>query len=305
MIQKKIHFINIGQRPFLFVHFLAIFSAHRVNPDYEIIVHLTDEPYGKFWMLAKQYCRLNHVDRIESIFGNPISNPAHMADVIRLEALMKEGGIYLDLDVVCINPFDPLLNNEFVMGREPDSGLCNAVLLANPDATFLAKWYQNYRDFDTNRWNYHSVVLPAKMAAEDPSSITVLDKYSFFYPQAQDPAHLYLWGRKPSLNDILKRLVKNGLGVLYYGLIKRDSQRMDRYLSFHLIHGARWHYSRARAAYAIHLWEGFWRVPYLDALDPEYLLTNNSNFARLMRDVLGEGAIEQLENDCQSGMEHA
>jgi hypothetical protein len=52
-----------------------------------------------------------------SIFGKPIKNHAHSADVLRLQAMQKYGGIYLDSDTI-VKPFDPLLSHSFVMGVE-------------------------------------------------------------------------------------------------------------------------------------------------------------------------------------------
>ncbi len=296
MIPKIIHFINIGSRPFSFIHFLAIYTAWKVNPSATIYMHMTDEPLGEWWQKAKPLCTINNVDRIESVFGNPISNPAHMADVIRLNMLEKFGGIYLDLDVVCINPFDALLENDFVMGVEPDSGLCNAVILADQNSAFLNRWKDNYRNFDTKRWNYHSVILPWKMSQEMSDQIRILDKYSFFYPQPQDPAHLYLWGLKPSLVQIIERLAKNALAYLYYRWVKdRDPLLLNRYGTFHLLHGEEWHYQKASKAYCIHLWEGFWRKPYLDQVNPDYLLNSQTSFARLMREVIGVENIHSFQ----------
>lgn len=297
MIPKIIHFINIGSRPFTFIHFLAIYTAWKVNADATIYMHLTDEPLGKWWEKARPLCTLNQVERVESIFGNPVSNPAHMADVIRLNMLEQYGGIYLDLDVVCINSFTPLLDKTFVMGQEPDSGLCNAVILSDKSASFLHQWKDNYRTFDTKKWNYHSVILPWKMSRAHPEQITILDKYSFFYPQPHDPAHLYLWGKKPSIFQAISRLGKNALAYFYYRWFKKsDSLLLNRYGTFHLLHGVDWHFRKASQAYCIHLWEGFWREPYLDKVDPDYLISSDSNFAKLMRNVIGVDEIKTFDS---------
>lgn len=38
--------------------------------------------------------------------------------LISLQALYKFGGIYLDLDTICVKPFTELLTHHFVMGQE-------------------------------------------------------------------------------------------------------------------------------------------------------------------------------------------
>ena len=295
MIPNLIHFINIGSRPFTFVHFLAVYSAWKVNKPKHIYFHYTEEPQGEWWDRAKVMCTLNKVERVNQIFGNPIDNPAHMADVIRLRMLDELGGIYLDLDVVCINSFAPLWQHSFVMGMEPGAGLCNAVLLSESGSTFLRRWREEYRSFDSTRWNYHSVKLPWKLARLYPEEIHVMGKYSFFYPLPHDPVHRYLWGQRPSLVTLSERLIKNSIQYGIYRLKGGDDPvKLALYSTSHALHGAEWHYRQASRAYCIHLWEGFWREPYLQSINPEYLAKGDSGFARLMRMIFSDDEIESL-----------
>jgi hypothetical protein len=62
--------------------------------------------------------------------------------------------------------FDPLYNNSVVMGEEalkdwngPLAGLANAIVLAEPQAPFILKWIDRYRDFEDSHWAWHSVGL--------------------------------------------------------------------------------------------------------------------------------------------------
>ena len=74
----------------------------------------------------------------------PLRTAAHRADVLRLQLLIEHGGVYLDLDFLVLKPLSPLLHGpkDFVIGREGATsdggfhGLCNAVLLAKPNASF-------------------------------------------------------------------------------------------------------------------------------------------------------------------------
>lgn len=287
MIPSIFHFIYVGGRPFSFIHFLAIYTAWKVNRPECIYFHHTEEPSGPWWQKARPLLTLNRVEPVHEIHGRPIKYPAHMADVIRLEMLDQYGGIYLDLDVISLNPFRPLQDHDFVMGMEPGTGLCNAVILAKPGAEFLARWKEHYRDFDGSRWNYHSVVLPWEMAQTHPGEIHVADKYAFFYPTHNDPVHRYLWGERPSLGAITLRMVKN-VARLAAGRItgQLDGNRRAYYQTFHALHSSEWHYRRARQSFCLHLWEGLWGEPYLKAVTPEYLRQAPSNFARLLREII-------------------
>jgi hypothetical protein len=47
---------------------------------------------------------------VTEIFGRPVTqHMAHKSDVIRLEIMMNQGGIYLDSDMFVLKPFDAML----------------------------------------------------------------------------------------------------------------------------------------------------------------------------------------------------
>jgi hypothetical protein len=296
VIPRRIHFVYVGGRTFSFIHFLAVFTAWKVNRPDCIYFHHTEVPTGQWWDKARAYLTLHRVEPVRQVHGNPITYPAHMADVIRLEMLQRFGGIYLDLDIVSLRPYAPFLQHEFVMGMEPGTGLCNAVVMARQDAEFLSLWREQYRSFDGSRWNHHSVVLPWQMAQAHPQLIHVADKYAFFYPTHNDPVHRYLWGERPTLRERTMRLAKNLLRLAaepFGG--RRDAIRQAYYRTFHALRGREWHYRRACQSYCLHLWEGLWGEPYLKAVTPDYLRNSSSNFARLLRGVLSTAELDAMK----------
>jgi mannosyltransferase OCH1-like enzyme len=90
--------------------------------------------------------------------------------------LQKFGGIYLDIDTIILKSFrdaslmmqDTVLAMEakhlsIAHGRESDhemtpKGLCNAIIVARPQSTFVKRWLDSYEEFDHNQWADHSVV---------------------------------------------------------------------------------------------------------------------------------------------------
>ncbi|CAO3611027.1 unnamed protein product [Cunninghamella blakesleeana] len=142
-------------------------------------------PTGELFEKAKIYLTLNKVDLVPKVFDQPVTHFAHQADIIRLNTLNKYGGIYLDLDVISLRSLDNLLDNDFVMGHEGIGGaigLCNAVILSKPGSKFLQRWIQTYRTFNQSDWNYHSVVLPGKLATHFKDEIHIMNYTSFFWP---------------------------------------------------------------------------------------------------------------------------
>jgi glycosyltransferase involved in cell wall biosynthesis len=188
-----VHFVfgyNPDSTVFSFINYVAVLSAlHVLRPD-KVLMHCLYEPTGFFWELVKPFVTLVQGRDVTSIFGNPVEHYAHKADIIRLEALLEYGGIYLDADVVTLRPFGDVMDSECTLGQEGQDrtflsrkvGLCNGVIAAAPNATFLRLWYEEYRMFDQDKWNFHSVQLPQKIAQAQPDIISQRSFDTFHWP---------------------------------------------------------------------------------------------------------------------------
>ena len=186
-IPNVVHFVYGMEKTAVFglVQYLAVASASTVLRPKVIYIHCFYSPKGFFWDLVSSVVKVRRIHEIDSIFGNPIHHYAHKADIVRLRALLEFGGIYLDMDVISLAPFDHLLNKSIVMGQEGvngKEGLCNAVVIAAKDSKLLKIWYNAYVSFNHSQWNYHSVVLPKKLAVLYPQEMTILSHRSFFWP---------------------------------------------------------------------------------------------------------------------------
>jgi hypothetical protein len=184
-VPSDYHFIfglTRQDKEFALVHYLAIASCHAVNHPATINLYYKYEPSGIWWERAKPYLNLVEIEPPAEIFGNPLPNPSHKADVLRLQILLERGGVYLDVDVICLRPFAPLQDFAVVMGEELGVGLCNAVILAQPGAALLRRWLAAYTTFDAAFWNRHSVRLPRQLADREPAGIHVVDHRKFFWP---------------------------------------------------------------------------------------------------------------------------
>jgi hypothetical protein len=193
-IPKVLHYCfglapDFGGKPWSLVHYVCVKSAIRnIRPD-EVRFYYQYEPSGPWWDQTKPLLTLVPITAPKEIFGRPLLHPAHQADVVRLEKLITSGGIYLDADVFVHSDFDALLDHHAILGREgigPLGGLANAVILAEPAAKFLTRWYEEYKRFRgkgrSEYWSEHSVQLPARLAAEHPDEITILPFTALYWP---------------------------------------------------------------------------------------------------------------------------
>lgn len=184
-----------GDGTFTLALYLSIKSALvNIRPN-QIQVHYTrlDED-NEYFQALKPHLTLVHHDPADMASGvQPNWHVAHMSDVMRLRALYDTGGIYMDSDVYILRSFDALLAGarDVVLGHEGGNryGLCNALIVAKKGAPFVQRWLEHYDDFTEQDWNYHSVVLPRKLADEHPEELCALSPTTFFWP-LWTPSHV-------------------------------------------------------------------------------------------------------------------
>ena len=76
-----------------------------------------------------------------------LRNPAERSDIIRLEVLFRFGGVYVDTDVECLRPIDPLLQEgvEFFTGTGKGGMAHNSVIAAAPGHPVLERALRELR----------------------------------------------------------------------------------------------------------------------------------------------------------------
>lgn len=253
-IPRIFHFVIISSEPcFLqFYAFTAIATALHYNPGWTVILHATFEPTGLYWQKIARRVQLNVIPPFEYYGIARLFHGAHKADVIRLLALREIGGVYLDTDTITVKSFEPLLNEQFVMGVQSSyydapPGLCNATLLGRRHAKFVRIWCRRYVTFRSKGrdklWDYHSGRIPALLSWYHPNLIKILPFDRFFYP---------LW------SDV-ERVLLDG-----------QSARWLPYL---------------QNAFCFHLWSGFTSARLL-SVDEKFVLTSKSVYAHYARPAL-------------------
>lgn len=104
MIPKIIHYTWFSGEPFPEKIQACIDSWHKYMPDYEYIL----------WDAE----RIKEIDSIWLQESLAKKKWAYAADMVRLYAVHKYGGIYLDTDCIIFKSFDDLLNQECFIGKE-------------------------------------------------------------------------------------------------------------------------------------------------------------------------------------------
>ena len=208
MIPPTVHYVfgmepTFGHLGFGLVHYLSLLATTMYLRPPAIKWHHRFLPpnASAWWACARPLVALHPVGDVATIHGRafPSLHVAHKADVVRLDVLRAEGGVYLDSDVIPLRAFDELLRlgagGAVVMGKEEapgQSGLANAVLLAPPNASFLNRWWARYADFAPEKsWAYHSVILPRELAKAFPGEVISVGGAAFFAPVWTELKALY------------------------------------------------------------------------------------------------------------------
>lgn len=254
MIPKEINYIMYGldknykplQFDFNYSHYLNILSAKLINKDYKINLYHQCDIKPQWQDKLQKICNLIKIDNLK--YDLKLSHKEHIGDLFRLETLYKNGGIYLDLDVVCINSFDTLLDKKCVMGLERGNnkliGLCNAVIMTEPNSDFINAWLHEYKTKYKGEWSYNSVVFPYMLAQTGKYKVDIRPvdnffKYSWdqggrqslFFKNSdlKDCYCLHLWDNKnrdilSKYNDTIIMSTNNTVCNIYKNVLKKAKE---------------------------------------------------------------------------------
>jgi hypothetical protein len=163
-----------------------------VQPD-EIRLHVHELPYGVYWDLTRPLVSLHRVEPVDGLDpAAPDVAPyhyAHHADVIRLDVLARDGGMYADIDTLFVRPVpdecwqaSAVIGHEAPVsydGAEPEPSLSNALLMAEPGATFIVTWREQILSAMDGSWSGHSCRLATRLVAAHPEQVRVEPRTRF------------------------------------------------------------------------------------------------------------------------------
>jgi YD repeat-containing protein len=223
-IPNIVHFVFglKGPRQILhYFHYLAVQSAILVNRPEAVYFHFEHEPAGLWWQRTRSLIIPVQRTAPTHVGKKQLDHYAHRADVLRLEILLKLGGVYLDLDTLCLRPWHDLLDRRFVIGEEPQydnpvAGLCNAVMFSIPGSAFARRWLDKYpAHFTPGEWANTGCILPRHLANEPGmrNEVTIEPTWRFHDPTGPGlflpgelPARLmvaHYWGHAPLSEKML------------------------------------------------------------------------------------------------------
>ncbi|TNJ46462.1 glycosyl transferase [Tamlana fucoidanivorans] len=177
MIPKIIHYCWLSDDEFPNLIRFCIESWKEKLPEYEFMLWDTnrfpveDNIWVKQAFQAKKY--------------------AFASDYIRLYAVLKYGGIYLDTDVEVVKSFNSLLHLPYFFGSEGDGIIEAGVFGAKKDSNWVSKclsYYEN-KSFIREDGSYDTLTLPRIMMKKMQENYRIKE---LGYSEAQNPNFSYL-----------------------------------------------------------------------------------------------------------------
>ena len=146
---------------------------------------------------------MNYINTDNYIIQNrKLTHYAHKSDYLRLLFLYKYGGIYYDIDTICVKSHLPLLSkSDLIMGIQENYKnkydlLCNAIIYCKKENLFIKSWLDLFiNKFDENNWCYASMHLPSILYTNlnntEKKNITILENTYFYSPNYNEIHNLF------------------------------------------------------------------------------------------------------------------
>lgn len=270
-IPNNIHFVFFGYTEFLPIHYASIKSAIEVHNPKKVYIYNSIRPTNnKHWdnILKNDVVEVVDITAPEEYNGVKLERFQYKADITRMELLIQQGGIYLDIDVVSLQSFEDLLDYPLVLGAEaaddPDTtdlneikSITNAVMLAEPNHPFMKEWFKQIGDnLENKEWAYHAVSLPLEILRQNTYDAKILPRKAFMpfdfrddfifnddrshLDKIEDSYTMHLWETiwldkitncKPTslLAEIVKPYSYKPLKIAIYTICKNEMNFVDRW----------------------------------------------------------------------------
>lgn len=138
MIPKKLHYCWFGHKPYPALVEKCMDSWKRYLSDYE-------------WIIWNESNSPMDIPVVKAAYKD--KNWAFVSDYVRVFALKKHGGVYLDTDVEVIKDFDPLLKHQCFLGFSQRDYVNNAVMGGVAEHIFFNDILSHMNDLHTQGSN--------------------------------------------------------------------------------------------------------------------------------------------------------
>ena len=165
----------------------------------------------KLWR-EKDIDSLHLINRDKYDYFISIKDFAGAADVARVEILLKYGGVYLDADSICLEPFDNeyFMENSFFAVQEYDRRVANGVIGCEPNHDIIKLYQERITEatvIEPPCYTIGGTMLTSCIEEFGRMKISILPSYTF-YPKWKHRGSIQgkifarqMWGSTKSLYE--------------------------------------------------------------------------------------------------------
>ncbi|CZR50371.1 uncharacterized protein PAC_00243 [Phialocephala subalpina] len=326
-IPNIVHYVwvlgNPNQLQLSFKFFISIYSAHLyIQPD-AIYIHTDASPpvfanakqSGSTWtqrILNLPNVKYNQVPPpSQTTKGVPIERVEHKSDFLRLSALQKFGGIYLDTDAIPLRSLTPLrktgfstiLSNQGALKMKHVGLINNGVMMSKPGSLFLEMFIQGSNEFFDGSWSGVSTDFLTDLAnrlSVVPGEVLILQSNAFSPVGWELPGieklfkpHFSIPAKQPLFQSLTSE--KAGICENLFGWL-REKEIFDKESK------EEWEIDFS-STYVLHAFdEGMERIRGWDhSVDLRYVMGRQSNYAMAVfpaiKHAIEKGVIEGVEGE--------
>ena len=190
-----------------FREFLAIMSAYKFYRPERIILHSNaDFSADRYWQETSEWknisMEVHPVKVLKEIGGQRVIKLHHVADFLKIQTLIKQGGLASDFDVIILDGTklrEQQRSSECLLSCEMHDLTFEKCIKVNGgfyscirNASFMQAWYQNYlTDFRPKDWAYNSGDVPSRiLRTKGPQCYNVWTDEEILYPS---PGYVNRW----------------------------------------------------------------------------------------------------------------
>ena len=185
MLPNEIHFIWLTKphsRPFNLINMIAVMAAADVQKPDRLFMHCNQKPENnRHWDQAAEHFEIRWCEPPTEIEGIPLGPIQYQSDVLRLQIVQEEGGIYLDTDSLLLRPLAPFMGRPMTLAQESPNSIAMTPIIAHPDAAFIDLWMKGIPSaLMKGVWAAHAVNLPFELNEKHPSLCDIRPQHEFF-----------------------------------------------------------------------------------------------------------------------------
>ncbi|KAH7939335.1 hypothetical protein HPB52_011166 [Rhipicephalus sanguineus] len=162
IIPDIVHLVRYNQTEVKLIDVLCFRSIYINHRPEKIYVHCSPCGFTGNYTRLLEGINFTFINTVfpKEIFNISIQVPHHSTDVVRLRALLRYGGIYVDHDVFVVQSLRRYLRYESTISCPPGGVFGNMLMMFHKNSRFLRLYYNSYNAFNDSIWYYNAGDLP-------------------------------------------------------------------------------------------------------------------------------------------------